>query len=400
MIDDYRQKPRSKRLNIKLVSNKSEPLSAIDLTSILRKLSSLYYKTDLINSIAISLNQGIDFGDICIMRKPLNNSFSIANLQELNIFKQSELLYRHGFLQGLFSNKELFELTTILECFKELNYILYQNEFKTIYIRVLKVIIEEYYQKGFDDSINYLNIFPSKINQRLEDGNPNLHRSLKSVLERAFKRYHDFLDDSYNIRSLKKILENTEGRLLSPNHRKTARKYIEPFFDTINNNDFPVVLINEKNDFRVLCHYHFKQNSFKNPLFFDIEEVSHNSPTLISISLALNLISPFLLTYLGVLKIQKTYWEKEKAKEETKVLKSDRQSKEVIDQKLQELTGIIEKYAISDTIYNENIISEIESISSNYYKEKLLDISDSIMKEYEYLLEDYPFLIKELTYKK
>lgn len=398
MIDDFIYKTKSKRIDLNLISNQEDPIPPIDLTNILRKLSSLYYKTDLLNSIAISINQKVDLEDICLLKKSQINSLVVAPNRELNIFRQTELFYRYGSIQSLYFNRELFELSLLFDTIRQTNNLLYQSELKTIYLRSLTDILDQYFKNDFRESLNFLFAMPSEINAgQFQRDNP-LKRMLKNLQDKVISRHSDYLKDSMQLEKLRHVLESPAVHKLNSSQRELIRNYIDPFFESFMNNDFPLVMIREDKEFDILCHYHFSHAGHNNPFFFDFKEVSHHSPILITIGLAISLISPLLVAFHKMLKIEQTYWEKEKAKEEAKALKAQREKQELIEKQLQQLTELTGKYSIGEKIFDANITDEINKIPSDYYKQKLLRISENIQQEYGNLLKNYNFRIQGLRF--
>jgi hypothetical protein len=406
MIDDFKNKRRGRRINVDFVGLEEEPLRPIDLTFCLRKLASLYYKTDLLHSIAVALNQGVQLENVLVFDKSLQQSSIIEDKRSLHMLKDVEIFYRHGF-HGLYQDLTNEELQIIFRSFRGINTNLYNYDYKTIHNKKIGDIIQLYFDQGFKKTLDYTFLLPNEKNSQVAYSDPQLLRELKSLLDQSIHKHRQFLDNLDEWKSIGKILRDTGDRVLNSSQRIMVKRHIEPFFDAFNVTDFPIVMVREKQNFTVLCHYHFSKSSSQNPFYFDIREVSHNSPTLIAITVAFGIIAPLFMAFGKVLKLRKAYWDGEKAKAETKNLKADNLKREDEDEnririeaEIKNLIDLIEKYSNAETEFLQTVVLEIDNIPYHYYRQRLRENIISIENEYLKVLEKCKIQIRSSSYRK
>nr|WP_320000023.1 hypothetical protein [uncultured Draconibacterium sp.] len=393
MIDDFKFKPKTKRVELELVANKNEPFSSIDLTSALTKISSLYYKMDLLHSLAIFINQGVDFKDIGIFEKSLQNSFDLANLASINLFDDGDIIYKHGSIFSLFSNSEFYEISLILKTLKKINIVLRINNLNRIFLRLVKDILNVYRNDGFNDAMEYLHALPYKYNEFDSKQLKFIKGSIKDIIDKAISEQKSFISEKDKYSKLEHELTKKPSGKRSTEQKRISNRLLSSFFDNFNSNDFPVCFINDDNDLNILCHHHFSEKSYKNPLFFDIKEVSHNSPTIVTIIAAVSFVYPIII---GYQKIVKNYWDIQNAKQKVKESWNKKRIEENIKEQKQFLNDFLEDKTIGERILKSGADEEILEIESVLYREKMYEASERIKDEYNYFLKDYSFIVKSV----
>lgn len=394
MINDYQRKRKTRRLELQFLSRLSNPIPSMDLTTFLESLASLYYKTDLLNSLAIYLAAEANLEDILIAQRSAKSSFNLKEKNDFKLIRDVEMFYRLGFFHSMYPSIEIQSLKLLSDCFKDTNNILYNFELRTIYIRKLSELI-----KSLDRSNLFKNF--EKIQSFAHDSNKitkiksNISKTISSIINKYQKKFDTCLGERKELSELNKILMSKSKRELNSNQRRLLREYIDPFFETFNNNSFPLVFFNKGDNFELsaLCHYHFEEKSFKNAFYFDIREVSHKSPTLVDIALAVSLSSPLFVAYLGILRARKDFWLAEKSKEEKEKLQKENLRQSKIDDQIETINEVIEDYSFAEKVFNEDLMESINSIRSDFYKGKLLLLSDLLIKQYTWLLNDFSFVI-------
>ncbi len=394
-MDIYNLKGKSKRLELKLLSQINNPIPAIDLTLVLKKLYSLYYKTDLIESLATLLSTGINPRNFLISQKSVKDSLSIKNKPILNFIQDSDILYKHGFFHALFPSKNIIKLDISSKCFKDLNSLLHNFDCKTIYTRKLRDLIPLSNDDDFQKGLNFLYDISIEMNKTKIERNEYIKNGIKNVINSTQIKYIAFNTDEEKIIELSDYINDNSERELKDQEKSIIKKYFDPFFDSFLNNDFPILYFMDINDLNVLSHYHFNENSFNNPFYFDLKSITHNSPVSIVIEAAQNYIMPLLIAYLSFLGFQKTFFETKKVQLETKKLDKNRNNEKTNEKQLEQINELIANYSINEKVFEEKYLSVIERIPSLYFRKKLFDILNIILVEYELLLKDFSLVISE-----
>jgi len=395
MMDYYKLKGKTKRIELKLLSQINNPIPAIDLTLILKKLYSLYYKTDLIESLAIRLSTGVNPSNFLISQKTITDSSILKDKDTLDYIDNSDIFYKHSFFYALFPTKSIISVDISSKCFRDINNLLYNFDCKTIYLRKLKEFVPYSYSGNFSSGMEYLYKLTKELSKAKYEHQEYINNGVDSIIGIANNKFNAYKADEKRLSELSDLIDENNDKEFKNNDVELLKRYIDPFFYSFITNDFPVLYQMDANDLNVLCHYHFNKNSFNNPFYFDLKSVTHNSPVSIIIEAAQTIITPLLLAYLAFLGHQKTYFESKKAQLETKDLREKRSDAKDSEKHLEQINILIANYSLNEKIFEENFLNTIERIPHLYYKKRLLETLNSLVSQYEFLLKDFSLVISE-----
>ena len=113
-FNDYEYKDTKIRIKLKLKQIKEKKLNPWEISSFLNKFNTYYYKAELLNTIAIALNQGIKPENIII----LNQSFKLnQQYTKLDFISTTDgdlaYLYYIGLPVSLFPDKNIHTLNIL-----------------------------------------------------------------------------------------------------------------------------------------------------------------------------------------------------------------------------------------------------------------------------------------------
>jgi len=386
-----------KRVNIKLVTSQLYPFSSIDLTTLLTKLSSLYYKTDLLISMAHSVNNGIDVQELNILSRSLRNTSSISRNKLIDVYKDVDLLIRHGFMQTLSTKTLQHEFSLFFESIKDINNSMSKNGLSKLRTDDIKPILINFKNNGFDKSITDLYSLPKKNIYDKIGEYPFLIKELENSLERVKSFHKSIVSDLKILEDLNKLLICNQKTQPDKIERKLIGKYIDPFFDNFCNCNFPIIMLNKDTNYHVLCHYHFDDKYYDHPFYFDIKEVSHNSPTLIDIVSAAVNMAPLIAVYIIILKTRKLQLENQLTKASLDKLAEKQKQKREILQQINLISKLINEYSAFQGVYDKNIVAQINNIKSDFYRKKFNNLLKILLADYEKALKEFDLELRGMS---
>ncbi|MFW3441990.1 hypothetical protein ACN9J6_10705, partial [Aliarcobacter butzleri] len=121
-FDDYKYKRIDKKIEFTLKQEVEKKLSPWELSSFINNFNTYYYKNELLNTIAIALNNGISAENIIIFDESFKlnriyNKFVNISLKDKNI----KYLYTLGKPVSLFPNENIFIINLIFKYFRNIN---------------------------------------------------------------------------------------------------------------------------------------------------------------------------------------------------------------------------------------------------------------------------------------
>lgn len=202
MFNEYDLRPLINRLSVKLIRDSETPLSSWELSNFINNFSTYYYKFELLDTIALALNNGINAENIVIMNRSflLNKSYSKLNVMNLNS-NDIGILSELGEPTSLYPNDELYKLKLLFRAYNLINEALTSHDFK----RVPKEYLIEHTQK-------------------LLEGD-----SLEDVLDSLMSLPLNYLSHYLNHADYQKSAQATSDKLLSDQQKivRTYKAYIE-----------------------------------------------------------------------------------------------------------------------------------------------------------------------------
>lgn len=367
-----------KRIELKLKSEDSKPLSGWQLQEFINNFSKGYSKLDLINEISRLINSGEKPENIIILNKSYNinnNAYTyLQGLNEIDLNKASmvEHFYHLGMPFSMYPNKKIKEIEIIFSLYKDIYQIfnsenipvIGKNKLKSyINLDIDKAIIE--IEKDSKEVLNKLKTFDENL---LITINNKLIKTINSKKEEyiTYKNDKDKILKFIKIRDLEfKKLPDKEKVL----YLDMQSKYYNHFFRLLRDVDRPIILrYEEKSNKLHIIKKEYMLNDVENDNFLDYKDYSHNSPFVITIIAGISIVSIVGLLYKG------TKQEKlncEKAEENKKI-------EESIDQSIKDL--ILE-------LSNSPDLNQVNEVEDKFIKDNLVNLKEKINENTEKTLE-------------
>ncbi|BCQ63246.1 hypothetical protein PBOI14_49960 [Pseudomonas sp. Boi14] len=142
MFDDYDYKDVSTRIKVKFSQRRDEPMYPWEIASFLKKLNTVYYKFELLNSICSAINQGVSPEDIFIFDHslPLYERYSEMNL--LSEPFAAKLFYSIGMPIPLSPNRNIYEFNCLYHIFNTVNSFLKRNHIGPLSLNNISYLYE------------------------------------------------------------------------------------------------------------------------------------------------------------------------------------------------------------------------------------------------------------------
>jgi len=282
------------RYSIELVRNHQLPLNQWELPHYINLMSSNYYKLDIIETIALALNNGVSPKDIVIFDGSFSPTFDY-NLRDLTIENKLHTLLWVGNPYSLYPNIKILFLSCIFFAFRELN----------------KIVS---YEKGKKFG---LFLDPKYFKQACKTvyTSPSLN-ALKEVYKMLGEHAMSYVDSSNSRGEIRDLISNTpltESQVSEINNNQpfdqqmtlessklpgVIREHTFRFFNIITEEIRPMVgIIDRTGHFEILGKAHIDRN-YSNWITLDYIRISHESPTeIITIASSLMLLIVYAATY-------------------------------------------------------------------------------------------------------
>jgi len=273
------------------LENEKDVTPVWNISDSLSSLFSFYYKQILFRDIASLLNKGYSPENIVIFDSeyhPLKVQLDI----ESKLFGKIEvtadnivMLYELGFPYGMFPSKKILEMNLLFSFFDSINYELdIDHRFKS---GKLKKAYRKYEVSGsLFDSFKYLHNISLNLLANIKDIKEKKHLSKKidSKYNEYKKRVFELQDTLVKTDKINKSILKSK---ISAEELKKEKMYYSLYnkmYSTLYTRWIPLIAVydNSNNSFKFLSMDVFKE--IKNPYFFDLKEVSHNSPMFFEIA--------------------------------------------------------------------------------------------------------------------
>ena len=159
-FDEYEYKNNNQRIRISFLRDTEERLNPWEITNFVSRVSTYMYKIEILNTIALAINQGIEKKDIFVLDKAykLNGKYKDFSEIDLNTLAINSV-YAIGKPVGMEPNQDLVEIKYLFESLHKVNKILYRFAKK----RITKEDRLEAYnvlkQKGFLFVLNFRSVY-------------------------------------------------------------------------------------------------------------------------------------------------------------------------------------------------------------------------------------------------
>ena len=277
-FDDYKYKDNTKIISLQLKQSREKKLYPWEISTFLGKFNTYYYKSEVINTIAIALKQDISAENIMVFDKSFNISNQNSQLSYLSLTDSDiKYLYYIGLPYSLLPNKTIYLLNRLFFYFRNINEFLFNHKGKRINRDNLGKLYEKFNTYDFNSMILLLKEYVAdSLN------NITLEKSQITLLNKIYDNFNnDYLEyelDETEIERFKVcILSNT---LTSQDLKnKIYNKYFKDFYYYLNNIQRPFVVVKNQstNILTVLCRGQFNKDDIKSSTL-DLKSISHNSP--------------------------------------------------------------------------------------------------------------------------
>lgn len=374
-MNDYKAKKISKRLKITLAALRNN-YTSLELTELLSRLASLYYKTDLLYSITLCLSCNDSISDILLSQRPLHSN-NITNIfPEYSLNNDIEFFHKLHFFNSILPNDRYTKLGILSDCCRETNTLLYNNGYKTIFNRISSEILKKSINYSFNDSVNTILQSTLEINPSINK-NTDITSNLKQIRMKYNNKYKEYENDLELIEKFKELIAENFSLQKNDPLRKIEKKYVDPFFNTFDNDGFALLLFNNKEKLKTLCNYHFNESNDKNTLHLDIKNVSHQSPYTITFSCGSLLLMPLL-----------SVW---------KLIREEQLENKTIKQINDDTLELIDDYEIycnENSIFFSNILQQVDS---EYLINRISIIKNKLKDNYALFLRDFSLIIEKMN---
>ncbi|HEX3045320.1 MAG TPA: hypothetical protein VHY08_11220 [Bacillota bacterium] len=287
MFNEYVLRPLINRLSVKLIRDSETPLSSWELSNFINNFSTYYYKFELLDTIALALNNGINAENIVIMNRSflLNKSYAKLNVMNLNS-NDIGILSELGEPTSLYPNDELYKLKLLFRAYNLMNEALTSHEFK----RVPKEHLIEHTQKllegdSLEDVLDSLMAFPlnyiSHFLNRAEYQKSAQATSdkLLSDQQKTVKTYKAYVENREFIEKTKGQLADNLENIPAKQDINLFKEYFLEFFVFLRKVSRPVVGVfyPETKSLKILCIAQINKEKI-DATFLDVKQVSHSSP--------------------------------------------------------------------------------------------------------------------------
>lgn len=152
MFDDYDYKNTDKRILMRFVQERDEPMYPWEIAAFLNRLNTVYYKYDLLNSVCSALNHGIAPTDIFIFDQslPLYRRYAAMNL--LNERFAAKHFYSVGLPYPLVPSPDIYAYNLLYQAFSTINSFLYRSHVQPLRTDSVAVAYDVLQESGLDSA--------------------------------------------------------------------------------------------------------------------------------------------------------------------------------------------------------------------------------------------------------
>lgn len=369
MFNEKEFKDYSKRIQLTLKRNQEGILSPWQISNLIVKLSSQYYKNELLNTIALAINNGINPKNIFIMDDSfnVNNSYTYVDTFDLEKYEDVKNLYHLGFPTSLFPNEAILKIKLCFKLFRDYYTLLNSKGLERPDKNKLLAIIKEALDVNIESALASIREIALNILRmpRYEQINEKeILKAIDDLYNKKLKSYKQFKKDEKTINFLNDELKNgiidvkkakdTNKEIIS-----VEREYFKKFLNILSDLKRPIVGIfdPDSKNIQIICNNFINKNA-RDSKFIDLKEVRHNSPYLLMMLIGIGIGAPLLKAYKSI-RDERTL---ETIEEE--LIEEDEKSRE----ELEEMYSLLEK--INHLPENQ----AINKMENEYLREKLLEI--------------------------
>ncbi|PGA34220.1 hypothetical protein COL88_31170, partial [Bacillus thuringiensis] len=240
-------------------------------------------KNELLNTISLALNEGIQPENLFILNDSfnINNAYLKLDILDLNKSDDIKTFYHLGKPISLFPNERLFKTALMFDCFRKVNELLSNKKISPINKDSLLDLASDIHANNnllrILDSISKLadNCFKKETPDRDE-----IVKNIKKLITNAKKEFEQY--EKHKV-TLDVMIDDIKNKTYKPSedkkHKELETEYLNAFFTKFHNLKRPIVGIfyPNNNKIQILCT-NFINKKKRDERFLDIKTISHNSP--------------------------------------------------------------------------------------------------------------------------
>ena len=125
-FNEYEYKNNNQRIRVRFLRNSEERLNPWEITNFVSRVSTYMYKIEMLNTIALAINQGIEKKNIFVLDRAykLNGNYKDFSEIDLNTLAINRV-YAIGKPVSMEPNQDLVEIKYLFESLYRVNKILY-----------------------------------------------------------------------------------------------------------------------------------------------------------------------------------------------------------------------------------------------------------------------------------
>ena len=390
-FNEYEYKNNDQRIRVRFLRNSEERLNPWEITNFVSRVSTYMYKIEMLNTIALAINQGIEKKNIFVLDRAykLNGNYKDFSEIDLNTLAINRV-YAIGKPVSMEPNQDLVEIKYLFESLYRVNKILYRFARKRITKEDRLDAYSVLKQKGFSAALNFI---IDKAKKKLNDEERlNVSKNVETECSKVFRKYQEYLVDQEHFDDIEAKLEKSNYEELTELEKRVEKNYYKKFYEHIFILPRPVVgiYIKEESKFSILCGDHFDSNINKNTKI-DLKSVTQNSPIKAIVESGCQILA------LGKEEKRKEeLHELEKRKMELEIAKLEKENKlmeqEEVKNELDMLNKTIELKMRLDSMAETEENLGIKSMASSYANRQLCMVYNKVQNGYNEVLKTNKFI--------
>lgn len=283
MFDDYDYKDTSARIRVKFTQIHDEPMYPWEIARFLKNFNTVYYKFELLNSIASAINQGIAPEDIFIFDRSLPLYKRYSELDLISGGVAAKLFYPIGMPIPLVPSFKIYELNCLYRMFNAVNSFLTKHHIGRLRLTTLSVLYEDLDGFGLQSAegllIRYAQDNAQKSYEAAAKRGENKKQFTQDEFSKYLERYERYKSQLFaDINRLNDLDDQQRIDVLTLAGRDNLRlsHLLTSFFVTFEKTVRPLVCARVgDNQFRVLGRSLVNKSA---QVGLELKEVRRNSP--------------------------------------------------------------------------------------------------------------------------
>ena len=214
----------NQRIRIRFLRDSEERLNPWEITNFVSRVSTYMYKIEILNTIALAINQGIEKKNIFVLDKAYKLNGKYKDFSEINLNTLAiNSVYAIGKPVSMEPNQDLAEIKFLFESLHKVNKILYRFAKK----RIIKEDRLEAYivlkQKGFLFALNF--IIDKAKNKVGDEERLNVSINVENECSKVLKKNQEYLTDREHFEVIEAKIEKSNGEELTESEKRVEKNY-------------------------------------------------------------------------------------------------------------------------------------------------------------------------------